>query len=166
VWTPYLWPTVNVNHLMTEGASPEQRRAIIPRSVHARLDIRLTPDTPLPAMVALVQETAAEHGSRTPGVSFSLTTAGQPPSYTSPTRPEFAWLLDLLAEQGEGDPVVLPILGGTLPTHVFTEVLGIPGFLIPSANSDNRQHDINEHYVLGHFYRQIALYDRIVSSRP
>jgi acetylornithine deacetylase/succinyl-diaminopimelate desuccinylase-like protein len=166
VWTRYLWPTVNVNHLMTEGASPEQRRAIIPRSVHARLDIRLTPDTPLPAMVALVQETAAEHGSRTPGVSFSLTTAGQPPSYTSPTRPEFAWLLDLLAEQGEGDPVVLPILGGTLPTHVFTEVLRIPGFLIPSANSDNRQHDINEHYVLGHFYRQIALYDRIVSSRP
>src|SRR5213078_591305 len=23
VWRPYLWPTVNVNHLMTDGASPE-----------------------------------------------------------------------------------------------------------------------------------------------
>ncbi|MEK7384946.1 MAG: M20/M25/M40 family metallo-hydrolase, partial [candidate division NC10 bacterium] len=37
VWTPYLWPTVNVNHLMTDGASPQLRRTIIPRSVHARL---------------------------------------------------------------------------------------------------------------------------------
>src|SRR5207244_6056689 len=55
VWKPYLWPTVNVSHLMTDGASPELRRTIIPRSVHARLDIRLTPDTPLAAMVEIVE---------------------------------------------------------------------------------------------------------------
>jgi hypothetical protein len=72
----------------------------------------------------------------------------------------------LLEEHGGEEPVALPILGGTLPLHVFTDVLGIPCLWIPAANSGNQQHDINEHYVLRHFYRQIALYAAIVSSRP
>jgi len=63
-------------------------------------------------------------------------------------------------------PGALPILGGTLPLHVFTDVLGIPCLWIPAANSNNQQHDINEHYVLRHFYRQTVLYAAIVSSRP
>ena len=166
VWTPYLWPTVNVNHLMTDGASPQLRRTIIPRSVHARLDIRLTPDTPLAAVREIVERTVADHKGRTPGVTFTVTTRGQPASYTSPARPEFGWLLRLLEQQDDGEPLALPILGGTLPLHVFTEVLGMPALWIPAANSGNQQHDINEHYVLRHFYRQTELYAAIVSSRP
>ncbi len=166
VWKPYLGPTVNVNHLMTDGASPTLRRTIIPRSVQARLDIRLTPDTPPAAMVEIVERVVADHQGRTPGITFTVTMHGQPASYTSPARPEFGWLLRLLEQQDDGEPVALPILGGTLPLHVFTEVLGIPALWIPAANSDNQQHDINEHYVLRHFYAQTALYAAIVSSRP
>jgi acetylornithine deacetylase/succinyl-diaminopimelate desuccinylase-like protein len=166
VWKPYLWPTVNVNHLMTDGASPELKRTIIPRSVHARLDIRLTPDTPPAPVTELVERAVAEHRGRTPGVAFTASTEGQPASYTSPARPEFGWLLRLLAQQEDGEPVALPILGGTLPLHVFTETLGIPALWIPAANSGNQQHDINEHYALRHFYTQTALYAAIVASRP
>ena len=166
IFRPYLWPTVNVNHLMTDGASPTLGRTIIPRSVHARLDIRVTPDTPLAAMIETVERAVADHEGRTPGVTFTVTTGGQPASYTSPTRPEFGWLLRLLEQQGDGEPVALPILGGTLPLHVFTDVLGMPALWIPGANSDNQQHDVNEHYVLRHFYNQTALYAAIVSSRP
>ena len=165
-WKPFLWPTVNVNHLMTEGASPELRRTIIPRSVHARLDVRLTPDTPPEAITALVEAAAAEHTQAEEGITFRVQADGMPASYTSPARPEFDWLLGLLAEQGDGEPVALPILGGTLPSFVFTDVLGIPAFWLPAANADNQQHDINEHYVLRHFYQQTALYERIVSTHP
>ena len=78
VFTPYLRPTVNVNHLMTEGASPMLRRTIIPRSAHARLDIRLTPDTPLAAVrelverVRMVLRVAVPHGVSRPAVSVSM----------------------------------------------------------------------------------------------
>src|SRR5207245_10433779 len=89
---PSLRPTVNVSHLMTAGASPELRPPIIPRSVHARLDIRLTPDTPLAAMVEIVERAAADHRTRTRGIAFTVKTSGQPASYTSPARPEFGWL--------------------------------------------------------------------------
>ena len=166
VWTPFLRPTVNVNHFMTDGASPTARRTIIPRTANARLDIRLTPDTPVDAMVEIVERVVAEHQGRTPGITFSVKCAGQPASYTSPNRPEFGWLLRLLAEHADAEPVALPTLGGTLPLWVFTESLGIPALWIPAANSDNQQHDVNEHYVLKHFFGQIALYAAIVSSRP
>jgi hypothetical protein len=99
-------------------------------------------------------------------VTIDVLTNGQPASYTSPARAEFPWLLRVLGEQGDGPPVALPTLGGTLPMWVFTQLLGIPTFVIPSANSDNQQHDVNEHYVLRHFFRQTTLYSRIVSSRP
>jgi acetylornithine deacetylase/succinyl-diaminopimelate desuccinylase-like protein len=166
VWKPFLWPYVNANHFATDGTSLEQRRTVIPRAAHARVDIRLTPDTSPEAMAALVHRAVADHVKAAEGVTFSVRTDGQPASYTSPGRPEFAWLLRLLGEQGDGPPVALPILGGTLPTWVFTQLLGMPGFVIPSANSDNQQHDINEHYVLRHFFAQTRLYNQIVSSRP
>ncbi len=150
---------------MTEGASPTQRRTIIPRSAHARIDIRVTPDTPESVIRDIVDRTVAEHQGRTDGIGFTVSLAGQPASYTSPSRPEFGWLLRLLEEDGD-EAVALPTLCGTLPAHVFTDVLGIPSFWLPSANSDNQQHDVNEHYVLRHFYRQIRLYTRIASTRP
>jgi acetylornithine deacetylase/succinyl-diaminopimelate desuccinylase-like protein len=166
VWKPFLRPTVNVNHFMTDGASPTLRRTIIPRTVHARLDIRVTPDTPPAAMEAIVHEVVAEHRDRTPGITFSVRILGQPASYTSPARPEFGWLLRLLEQHGDAEPVALPTLGGTLPLWVFTETLGIPALWIPAANSDNQQHDVNEHYVLRHFFTQTALYADVVGSRP
>ena len=166
VWTPFLRPTVNINHFMSEGASPEARRTIIPRSAHARLDIRLTPDTPPAEVEAIVRAVVDEHQTRTPGVSFTAKITGQPASSTSSQRPEFGWLLRLMREVTDLEPIALPTLGGTLPAWVFTEILRIPSFWIPSANTDNQQHDVNEHYVLGHFFRQIELYRRIASSTP
>jgi acetylornithine deacetylase/succinyl-diaminopimelate desuccinylase-like protein len=166
VWTPFLRPTVNINSFMSDGASLTLRRTIIPRAAHARLDIRLTPDTPVAAMRDIVQRAVADHQRRTPGITFTVGADGQPASYTSPARPEFGWLLRLLEEHGGEEPVALPVLGGTLPLHVFTDVLGIPCLWIPAANSNNQQHDVNEHYVLRHFYRQTQLYAAIVSSRP
>jgi acetylornithine deacetylase/succinyl-diaminopimelate desuccinylase-like protein len=165
-WTPFLRPTVNVNHFMSEGASPEARRTIIPRSAHARLDIRLTPDTPPDGVEAIVRAAVDEHQTRTPGIAFTLKMQGQPASSTSSERPEFGWLLRLMREVADLEPIALPTLGGTLPAWAFTEILKLPSFWIPSANSDNQQHDVNEHYVLGHFFRQIELYRRIVSSMP
>lgn len=166
VWTPFLRPTVNVNHFMTDGASPAARRTIIPRTAHARVDVRITPDVPPAAVRRIVEEVVAEHRAQAAGLAITARVEGQPASYTSPTRPEFGWLLRLLAEHDEREPVALPTLGGTLPLWVFTESLGIPALWIPAANPDNQQHDVNEHFVLRHFFRQQRLYAAIVSSVP
>ena len=88
-------------------------------------------------------------------------------SYAVQPRPEGLAQAFLIGAEFIGDePVALPTLGGTLPLWVFTETLGIPALWIPAANSDNQQHDINEHYVLRHFFLQTALYADVVGSRP
>ena len=115
---------MNINHFMSEGASPTARRTIIPRTAHARLDIRVTPDTPPAAMEEIVTRAVADHRDRTPGITFTVRFASQPASYTSPQRPEFGWLLRLLEQHGDAEAVALPTLGGTLPLWVFTETLG------------------------------------------
>jgi acetylornithine deacetylase/succinyl-diaminopimelate desuccinylase-like protein len=166
VWTPFLRPTVNVNHFMTDGASPALRRTIIPRTAHARLDVRVTPDVPPAEVRRMVEEAVADQRRRVEGLTFTVRVEGQPASYTSPARPEFGWLLRLLAEHDAQEPVALPTLGGTLPLWVFTETLGIPALWIPAANADNQQHDVNEHFVLRHFFQQQRLYAAIVGSRP
>src|SRR5213593_1763420 len=76
VWTPFLKPTVNTNSFMSDGASPTLRRTIIPRTAHARLDIRLTPDTPVAAMVEIVERAAADHRTRNRGIAFTVKTSG------------------------------------------------------------------------------------------
>ena len=167
VWKPFLRPTVNINHFMTDGASPTARRTIIPRTAHARLDIRVTPDTPPAAMVEIVERV---RGRRTatarPGITFTVKTAGQPASYTSPTRPEFGWLLRLLEQHGDAEPVALPTLGGTLPLWVFTETLGIPAPV--DSRRQQRQPAARRQRALraAHFFAQTALYADIVASRP
>src|SRR4029453_13646658 len=88
------------------------------------------------------------------------------PRSPPPGGPESGWLLRLLEQHGNAEPVALPTLGGTLPLWVFTETLGIPALWIPAANNDNQQHDVNEHFVLRHFFMQTALYTDIVGSRP
>ena len=94
----------------------------------------MTPDTPPAAIQEIVERTVAEHRARAGGLTFTVQVSGQPASYTSPTRPEFGWLLRLLEQQADAEPVALPILGGTLPLHVFTDVLGMPCLWIPAAN--------------------------------
>lgn len=166
VWQPFLRPGVNVNHLQTEGTSAALPRTIIPRSAHARLDVRITPDVPPAAVDSMLEEALAEQRERHPGVRLSVKRAVTPASYTPASRPEFDWLLGLLAKHGGSEPVAIPLLGGTVPVWVFTETLGLPAFWLPAANSDNNQHDLNEHFILRHFFTQTALYAAIVSSRP
>ncbi len=166
LWKPFLWPTTNINHLMSDGASEDLTRTIIPRSVHARVDVRLTPDTPPGPIRALIERAMGDHAAGVEGVSFRLRTGDDlPASYTAPDHPAFDWLLRLMAQDGE-EPVAMPVLGGTLPAFVFTDVLGLPSFWLPAANENNRQHDINEHYIFKHYFQQAALYQRIVSSLP
>jgi acetylornithine deacetylase/succinyl-diaminopimelate desuccinylase-like protein len=43
-----------------------------------------------------------------------------------------------------GDVIRLPILGGSLPLYVFTDILKAPLVVVPIANHDNNQHSYNE----------------------
>ena len=52
-------------------------------------------------------------------------------------------------------PVNLPLMGGSLPNYVFTEILGIPVVSVPYANPDENNHAPNENMKLSCYYSGI-----------
>ncbi len=85
-------------------------------------------------------------------------------SFTSPEREGFAWIKENMEQYWQSELRVIPLLGGTLPSDAFTDGLGLAAYWLPAANSNNRQHDTNEHFVLEHFFRQQEFYERLVST--
>jgi acetylornithine deacetylase/succinyl-diaminopimelate desuccinylase-like protein len=61
-----------------------------------------------------------------------------------------------VVETGFGrQPVDIPLLGGSLPDYVWTGILGIPSFVVPYAQSDERNHAPNERFEVERFHAGI-----------
>jgi acetylornithine deacetylase/succinyl-diaminopimelate desuccinylase-like protein len=164
-WEPFLQPTTNVNGLLSEGVDPRLTRTIIPAWALAKLDVRLTPDTPPDEVFAAIEEARLEETARSRGVTITVRRSeAVPPSYTPPERPEFAAIVNATRAYWGREPQMVPLVGGTLPNFVFTDLLGLPSYWLPGAQPDNRQHDVNEHYLLEHFLRQPAWYAAVLDA--
>lgn len=55
-------------------------------------------------------------------------------------------------------PVLLPGFGGSLPMHIFEDILGAPMIVLPIANHDNNQHGPNENLRLQNLWDGIEAY--------
>lgn len=67
------------------------------------------------------------------------------------TEPDHPWALfvrDSMAATMEGRPAVLPSIGGSVPNHVFTDVLGLPTLWIPHSYPSCSQHAPDEHVLV------------------
>jgi acetylornithine deacetylase/succinyl-diaminopimelate desuccinylase-like protein len=60
-------------------------------------------------------------------------------------------LAGMAAAQG-ADPLLVPVLGGSLPVGVFTGILGLPTFGIPLGNPDQANHAPDENLDLDRFH--------------
>ena len=69
------------------------------------------------------------------------------------------------AEQALGaPPVIVPLLGGSLPMYVFDEVLHAPLVIVPIVNHDNNQHAANENLRLQNLWDGIELYAGMLAA--
>jgi acetylornithine deacetylase/succinyl-diaminopimelate desuccinylase-like protein len=58
-----------------------------------------------------------------------------------------------------GAPIIeVPMLGGSLPTYLFAEVLAAPLVIVPIANHDDNQHASNENLRLQNLWDGIAVF--------
>ena len=49
------------------------------------------------------------------------------------------------------EPLLVPAMGGSLPDYVWTQILGVPSFVVPYANADEANHAPNENMELDRF---------------
>ena len=136
----YAWNTLEV--LALGAGNPAKPVNAIPGSATASLQLRFVPGTDTANL-----EGAVRRHLDAAGFSMVDIEVGQsfPASRLDPDSPWVAWALASLAATTGREPVLLPNIGGSLPSFVFAEVLGLPTLWVPHSHPGCQQHAPNEH---------------------
>jgi acetylornithine deacetylase/succinyl-diaminopimelate desuccinylase-like protein len=143
-------PTLNIAGF-TSGYGGLGPKTVIPSTAMVKIDMRLVPCQSADDIFEKFRDHVARHA---PDVEV-LRQGGMEPSYT-PVEHPLSGIVRRAVETGFGvSPVDVPLLGGSLPDAVFTQTLGLPSFLVPYANADERNHAPNENISLDRFFAGI-----------
>jgi acetylornithine deacetylase/succinyl-diaminopimelate desuccinylase-like protein len=143
-------PTLNIAGF-TSGYGGPGPKTVIPSTAIVKIDMRLVPCQ----SVDDIFEKFRDHVARNAPDVEVLRQGGMEPSYT-PVEHPLSGIVRRAVETGFGvSPVDVPLLGGSLPDAVFTQTLGLPSFLVPYANADERNHAPNENISLDRFFAGI-----------
>lgn len=171
-----LLPALNVRGLAAADVGLRATNSI-PTEATASLDFRLvpnqTPDKVRQKVEAYLRgrgyhlvrsapdrDTLAAH----PRVLRVEWGAGYPPSRTPMELPVARAVARIVAEAAGGAVVRLPTLGGSVPIHVFEQVLRATVVGVPIANHDNNQHAANENLRLGNLWDGIEIYAALMAG--
>ncbi|MDP9371219.1 MAG: M20/M25/M40 family metallo-hydrolase [Chloroflexota bacterium] len=144
------WPTFTINGLHGGYGGPGTK-TVLPHEAFAKCDMRLVEAQTADEIFAKVEAHVRRHA---PGVEV-IRQGSMDPSRT-PLDSPFAEPIrrGIAAAQGE-EPLLVPLLGGSMPDYVFTKDLGIPSFLVPYANADEANHAPNENLEVERFFKGI-----------
>jgi acetylornithine deacetylase/succinyl-diaminopimelate desuccinylase-like protein len=89
---------------------------------------------------------------------------GYPALRTDMSLPISKSVARIVDEAVDGPIVLTPSLGGSLPLHVFSEILDAPPIVVvPIANHDNNQHSPNENLRIQNLWQGIEIYAALMA---
>lgn len=139
-------PTFTINGLHGGYGGPGSK-TVLPHTAVAKCDMRLVAGQRAETVFARVREHVRRHA---PEVEVVWQGAMNPSK--TPLDSPFLVPLRAAVEAGQGHaPLVVPALGGSLPDYVWTEILGVPAFIVPYANADEANHAPNENLEVERF---------------
>ena len=166
-------PALNLRGIRS-GAVGAQAANAIPTEATASIDFRLVPDQTPERVRAQVEEHIGRQGYHIVRTSPDSATraahpriarveweGGYPATRTAMELPVSRAVVRVLEEGGGGPIIKVPTLGGSLPMHVFGEVLRAPLLVVPMVNHDNNQHAANENLRLQNLWDGIETYAAI-----
>ncbi|HQY31776.1 MAG TPA: M20/M25/M40 family metallo-hydrolase, partial [Thermomicrobiales bacterium] len=146
------WPTLTINGLHGGYGGPGSK-TVLPCAAMAKCDIRLVPNM----TVAGTLEAVREHLARVaPEVEF-VPGGGMEPSKTPLDSPFAAPIAQAIKLATGQRPLRVPAMGGSLPEYVWTQILGVPAFVVPYANHDEQNHAPNENIEVDRFLTGIRI---------
>jgi len=173
-------PALNVRGI-TSGNTGRLARNVIPNTAVASLGVRLVKGNDPAHLSQLIRDHIERQGFhivsedpdmetrlRYPRIAKVTGGGGSLAARTSMSDP-FAQSIMAAASAaadlafGEGSLVVAPGMGGTLPLTPFTELLGKPAIIVPTANHDNNQHAPDENLRIANLWYAIDLYAALLT---
>lgn len=136
----YGWNTLEV--LALGAGDLDQPVNAIPGRAHAVLQLRYVAGTDASRIAEIVAEYLAAHDF--PMVEVSVE-GSYPASRTPVDDPWVRWAKRSLDQVAARPVAVLPNIGGGLPNHVFTDILGLPTLWLPHSYPGCLQHAPDEH---------------------
>jgi acetylornithine deacetylase/succinyl-diaminopimelate desuccinylase-like protein len=169
-------PALNIRGIETGHVEGKAQNAI-PSLAKASIDFRLVPDQSVEKVKARVEEFIAQQGfyivRQDPDVEtrrqhpkvikLSWGNGGYKSSRTDINDPAVGPIVSSI-EQTLGEPIIkMPLLGGSIPMYLFTDVLKTPVFGLPIANHDDNQHAANENLRLKNLWDGIEVFAGILA---
>jgi acetylornithine deacetylase/succinyl-diaminopimelate desuccinylase-like protein len=140
------WPTLTINGLHG-GYGGQGTQTVLPSVAAAKCDVRLVHAQRAEDVYRKLEAHVRRHA---PGVEL-LRQGSMEPSRTPMDSPFTGPIRAGMAAAQGADPLLVPVLGGSLPLHTFTGVLGLPTFGIPLGNPDQANHAPDENLDLDRF---------------
>jgi acetylornithine deacetylase/succinyl-diaminopimelate desuccinylase-like protein len=163
-------PALNVRGLRA-GQVGRLASNAIPTEATASLDFRLVPDQTPEGVRGQVEEHLRGRGffvvHGEPDVATRLAHGkvarldwdeGYPGARTAMDLPVSRAVVQAVGE-GLGGPVLaVPMLGGSIPIHLFTGIMKVPVIIVPTVNHDNSQHAADENLRLQNLWDGIEVF--------
>jgi len=162
-------PSLNVRGIRS-GHVGEQATNIVPDKAEASLDARLVkgqdPKKKFEQIAAFIRkqgffivdhEATLDERREHPMIAKLIDQGGYRASRTRMDLPVSQALVRVMQAASNGQTVVAPMLGGSVPMYIF-EDLGLPWIGVPIVNYDNHQHSADENLRLGNFWQGIETY--------
>lgn len=139
----YAWNTLEV--LAFGSGNIQHPVNAIPGSARACLQLRFVPGTDTAGLERAVRNHLDSAGftmvDLRMGTSF-------PASRLDPDDPWVAWAASSIAATTGQQPAILPNIGGSLPSFVFADILGLPTLWVPHSHPGCQQHAPDEHLLV------------------
>ena len=139
-------PTMTINGL-TSGYQGSGSKTVLPATATAKLDMRLVPNQSTDDVYEKIVKHLETHAPH-----IEVVRKGSMEPSSTPLDHPMAGVVRRAVETGFGTrPIDIPLLGGSLPDYVWTRMLGVPSFVVPYAQSDERNHAPNERFAVWRF---------------
>ncbi len=170
IYEKVLWPAINIRGL-SSGQVGEKAQNAIPTWAKASLDFRLVPNQRPERVKDLVEAHLKKAGFNVVHHEPDEATRvklkklvrleweeGYPPAMTPMTEPMAKALVKTMEEVTGNRLIKLPLVGGSIPLYLFSELLHTPAVILPIVNHDNHQHGENENLRLQNLWDGIELF--------
>ena len=169
------YPSLNVRQIGTSWTG-KKLKTVIPEYATASLDVRLVPETDAKVQVEKIKAHIEQEGNyvidRDPTdverrnypriVKFKVD-RGINAFRTDPNADFGKKLRNSLSKDFGYEPIVIRIMGGTVPIVGLIDKLNVPTIIVPMVNMDNNQHSPNENIRIGNIRDGIKICTSILN---